>query len=619
MKKKGTKLRFFIQKKFIPRSNFNAEITPSKFTKSILYNFVIRSFFIKIFKFLSFIKKDNFISRFLGNRLYFYQSALELKKCSKSNTKIFQLDLSFNTRRVNVINGGEKFEYIFKNNSYSKIKFGVALLENEFLVKKDNFNFDLYCKVLLSSKKKNKNYSFQIPLKNKKHAIINNIEENQFFDFFVDLNDFVNEEIKITVSFKLNESSFLMFGKNLQNFKFINSKSVAISTRLVNNFLKKKIIIFSCESLANYKNLEIKYKKKLNLKNLDYLIDNYENSKNSFSACDATLPNISSMHTGLMPSQHACADHYAPWYEGFLNENIKLITDYTLKNKFYNCAFVAGGRFDTFKDWTKGYHQVFKTINPASDKAPNIQRLKNFVDHNLDDQLFIYFHNDRLHAPVIKQNLINTPSIQNISEISEAYNNHNFYPIYFQQLKKLDDDIGDLIFFLKDKKIYDQTLLILTADHGPSLPPLWKKYSGDSLYFEHTNIPLIIKNADWSKIKIKSENYLTTHPFIFKSIVESLNEDLPEYFINLPQFKEEFKQIAFTETIHIPKKNNFNVRFSYSGSSFVAKSIIDWNNYNLKKILESNDINKDQINLLNKYINLNLEFRKKYQPRNFFN
>ena len=52
----------------------------------------------------------------------------------------------------------------------------------------------------------------------------------------------------------------------------------------------------------------------------------------------------------LMPSQHACADHYAPWYEGFLNENIKLITDYTLKNKFYNCAFVAGGRFDTFKD-----------------------------------------------------------------------------------------------------------------------------------------------------------------------------------------------------------------------------------------------------------------------------
>ena len=104
MKKKGTKLRFFIQKKFIPRSNFNAEITPSKFTKLILYNFVIRSFFIKIFKFLSFIKKDNFISRFLGNRLYFYQSALELEKCSKSNTKIFQLDLSFNTIRVNVFN-----------------------------------------------------------------------------------------------------------------------------------------------------------------------------------------------------------------------------------------------------------------------------------------------------------------------------------------------------------------------------------------------------------------------------------------------------------------------------------------------------------------------------------
>ena len=170
---------------------------------------------------------------------------------------------------------------------------------------------------------------------------------------------------------------------------------------------------------------------------------------------------------------------------------------------------------------------------------------------------------------------------------------------------------------MKDKKIYDQTLLILTADHGPGLPPMWKKYSGDSLYFEHTNIPLVIKNAEWSKIKIKSENYLTTHPFIFKSIVESLNEDLPEYFINLPQFKEEFKQIAFTETIHIPKKQ-LQCQILYSDSSFVTKSIIDWNNYTLKKILESNNINKDQLNLLNKYINLNLEFRRKYQPRKIF-
>ena len=62
-----------------------------------------------------------------------------------------------------------------------------------------------------------------------------------------------------------------------------------------------------------------------------------------------------------MPSQHA-SDHYAPWYEGFLNENIKLITDYTLKNKFYNCAFVAGGRFDTFKDWTKGIIKFLKQL-----------------------------------------------------------------------------------------------------------------------------------------------------------------------------------------------------------------------------------------------------------------
>ena len=240
MKKKGTKLRFLIQKEFIPRSNFNSEITPSKFIKLIFYNFVIRSFFIKIFKLFSFIKKNNFISRFLGNKLYFYQSALELEKCSKSNTEIFQLDLNFNTRRVNVIYGSEKFEYIFKNNGYSKIKCGVALLENEFLIKKNNFNFDLYCKILVSSKKKNKNYSFQIPLKYRKHALINNIEENQFFDFFVDLNDFENEEVKITVSFGLNKSSFLMFGKNLQNFKLINSKSVAISTRLVNNSSKKK-------------------------------------------------------------------------------------------------------------------------------------------------------------------------------------------------------------------------------------------------------------------------------------------------------------------------------------------------------------------------------------------
>ena len=99
-----------------------------------------------------------------------------------------------------------------------------------------------------------------------------------------------------------------------------------------------------------------------------------------------------------MPSQHACADHYAPWYEGFFNKNIKLITDYTLKNKFYNCAFAAGGRFDTFKDWTKGYHQVFKTINTASDKAPNIQRLKiSSITIWMINYLFIFIMIDCMH------------------------------------------------------------------------------------------------------------------------------------------------------------------------------------------------------------------------------
>lgn len=69
----------------------------------------------------------------------------------------------------------------------------------------------------------------------------------------------------------------------------------------------------------------------------------------------------------------------------------------------------------------------------------------------------------------------------------------NLRNAYFTQSEIFDNIFGQLIYFLKSNGIYDQTMIILTSDHGQALRERNFYGHGIFLYDEIVRIPLIVK------------------------------------------------------------------------------------------------------------------------------
>ena len=151
------------------------------------------------------------------------------------------------------------------------------------------------------------------------------------------------------------------------------------------------------ESLTEINFLENLKKQELDLKNLKDFSFKNKSFHNAFTFCDATLPNVLSMQTGLSPSQHGIADHKCPLYKETANPNLEFLAEKLSKKDFFCQAFLAGPRFDTLKYWNLGYHSVINAPTPYNNDSPNFYQLEKFIEDKIDENIFVYFHFYRLN------------------------------------------------------------------------------------------------------------------------------------------------------------------------------------------------------------------------------
>lgn len=612
---------------FLSRKNFDYE-NRNKFLK-ILFSFRITYKIIYIFaKSLDFIREDNPFSRKLYHYLYFFQPIRKISKSFLSDKDVFHIDYGFETREATIASTNEELNFSIKNLQFDKINFGIGFIEQNLLKNKELINSDVNISIEIIKKNKVKKYEFQIPFSKKKHGIVKNKIGSKWFDFFVNLDEFKNHDITIKLIIRVNKKTFLVLD-NSGNNEFLNRNlnlfSISGPRLQIKNSQKKKIIIFSMESLTEINFLENLKKQELDLKNLKDFSFKNKSFHNAFTFCDATLPNVLSMQTGLSPSQHGIADHKCPLYKETANPNLEFLAEKLSKKDFFCQAFLAGPRFDTLKYWNLGYHSVINAPTPYNNDSPNFYQLEKFIEDKIDENIFVYFHFYRLHAPFLNLNKIETPFSNDVSNLNEAYSSRNFYPIYFSQLKRLDYEFGKFINFLKSKKLYDDTLIVLTGDHGNSLPPNWKHSTGDSLYREHINVPLIFKKADWDNNtdKIDDKKYVSSHYSIFNYLLDSLRIEKPNYFETLPQENLKKLNFALSETIHFPKNSDYKFMLSGDKTNILTECKIDWTKNKIlnieKKITNDfNNANEIDIGALVEDIAIkNLEFRQKYGSINF--
>jgi len=205
--------------------------------------------------------------------------------------------------------------------------------------------------------------------------------------------------------------------------------------------------------------------------------------EHAYSHAPLTLPSHSSLLTGLLPSEHGMRDNI-----GFqLRDDVPTITQ-ALKAKGYATgAAVSAFVLRREAGLDRGFDLYDDAVEALPDKArliSNIQRdgtatatvAKEWIAKQTKPVFFL-LHLYEPHTPY-------TPPEPFASRYADKYDG---------EIAHADAIVGDFIQSLKDRGLYDQSLIVVLSDHGEGLGDHGEEEHGLFLYREAIQVPLVVK------------------------------------------------------------------------------------------------------------------------------
>ncbi len=235
----------------------------------------------------------------------------------------------------------------------------------------------------------------------------------------------------------------------------------------------------------------------------------------AFATASWTLPSMTSLLTGTWPREHGAG--YARSRGGRrrfsrLREEVPTLAQ-LLKETGYATGAVAnvgfmsprfgfGRGFDTY-DW------VSSTDEESRRAAESVDRALAWIDANDDDPFFFMLHlfdpHRHFDAPppfrgkfteVYRDRYGDTLATLASRVEAEQQSDLDFHiAAYDEEIAYTDDQVGRFIDGLRERGIWDEALVVLTADHGESLHDHGERGHGGTLYNELIRVPLMVWGA----------------------------------------------------------------------------------------------------------------------------
>ncbi len=211
--------------------------------------------------------------------------------------------------------------------------------------------------------------------------------------------------------------------------------------------------------------------------------------KNAFSAAPWTSPATASIFTSLYPFQHKLlmgllairrANQIDPNLKiNKIPEEITTITE-VLKNAGYKTFGISDNlNIGEKQGFTQGFDK-FETY--MYQKAPNVnatlKKWKNEITN--EGKYFLYIHYMDPHAPYHRREPLYVPKEDRQEDMISAYDSEIHYT---------DEHLKEMFNLFKWEQ---NTLLIVTSDHGEGLWDHGRMGHGNSLYREEIQVPLLI-------------------------------------------------------------------------------------------------------------------------------
>jgi arylsulfatase A-like enzyme len=266
-----------------------------------------------------------------------------------------------------------------------------------------------------------------------------------------------------------------------------------------------------------------------NTPNIDQLAEDGILFRRAISSSPWTLPSMASIMTGLPNAVHTATKPFTPlpdtletlaeimrdngYKTSAIGDNQFLKSMYNVSQGFREYNFFP--KPENYVGYSLGARIVFTWLFPHAllDEATtaDLTRLTlDWIESNSDHDFFIWLHYFDPHMPYTPPQPY-LPSMKPLpsmgwslgAEALDKIRSGNFVPdlaerewvrmLYNGEIHYVDDNIGRIIGALKEYNLYDESLIILTSDHGEEFWEHGGFEHGHTLYDEVIHVPLILK------------------------------------------------------------------------------------------------------------------------------
>lgn len=249
--------------------------------------------------------------------------------------------------------------------------------------------------------------------------------------------------------------------------------------------------------------------------------------KNMFSQSPSTKPSIASLFTSTYPTQHKVV-----YNNDRLNDDFVTLAEILNENGYYTLAVNDNPVIKTRFNYNQGFN-VWHDIEIKNADIVN-KTLFEELDKDQKGPYFIYVHYLDAHHPYVAPqpfykyfNNDYDGKVKGDKPISSGYFRdkpkelRQLMLFYDNEIAYLDSRIARLFDKLKQKNLYDNSIIIITSDHGEMFMEHGHLQHSNGLYSEVINVPLIIK-MPYSKKNTTVDTYVQTID-IFPTLLDVLD------------------------------------------------------------------------------------------------